>query len=217
MNLIFDLDDTLYPEQTYIFQGFLAVAKFLEPGAPVDLYLQLIRLHREGSGRVFDELDRRRPGGIPIPEIVKLYRDTPRELRLWPGVEDACRSLKKHHRLVLITNGDSETQWKKVKQLGLESYFDLVLVPDDFGRQYWKPSVKLMNRVYDTFSKEKSQYIYIGNSADDYAFAREAGIPFILVRRSGQVKHKTLTPSQYQGSTISNISQLEQILKTHQS
>ena len=52
MNILFDLDDTLYPEKTFIYQGFLSVSLFLCKKFNLDkikVYLELIKIFKQNS------------------------------------------------------------------------------------------------------------------------------------------------------------------------
>jgi FMN phosphatase YigB (HAD superfamily) len=198
MNIIFDLDDTLYLEKLYIFQGFWEVAKYLGEHTrlePVGLYLDLVKLLKAGSTRVFDHLKEKWRFEIDSRELVTIYRNAPRRLRLLPDVEEGCKILKENrHRLILITNGDHETQWKKVRAMNLEKIFDLVLVADDYGKEYWKPAA----------GPVKQNDLVVGNGTDDLEFAQNAGLEFIYMKRPRQLK----TIEGYRGKTITNLLEL---------
>ncbi|HEX2953991.1 MAG TPA: HAD family hydrolase, partial [Bacillota bacterium] len=59
MVLVFDLDDTLYEELTFVKSGFRAVAGFLQEryGIPAQPSLELMLQKLEGGrGRIFDDL-----------------------------------------------------------------------------------------------------------------------------------------------------------------
>jgi putative hydrolase of the HAD superfamily len=212
MNIIFDLDDTLYLEKLYIYQGFWKVAKYLEQHTrlePVRLYLDMVNLLKSGSRRVFNDLQKEWKFIIEPTELLSIYRNAPRRLTLLSDVEEGCKILKKNgHHSILITNGDSETQWKKVKAMDLEKIFDLVLVADDYGKEYWKPSTKLMEKILEYFGLVEQNYLVIGNGTDDLEFAQNAGLQFIYIKRPHQLK----TIDGYQGRTIKDLSELHDLL-----
>jgi putative hydrolase of the HAD superfamily len=211
LNIIFDLDDTLYLEKLYIYQGFREVAKYLQQHLHLDavrLYHDLIRLLKNGSTRVFDHLKEKWEFAIDAGELVTIYRNAPRHLKLLPDVYEGCTLLKtKGHHLILLTNGDSETQWKKIKALNLENLFDLILAADDFGKEYWKPSAKIMGKIRETFGPGKQNYLVVGNGTDDLEFARQAGLEFIFIKRPRQIK----TIEDYKGKTITDLSELHNL------
>jgi putative hydrolase of the HAD superfamily len=57
---VFDLDDTLYEERTYVVSGFRAVAGFLSDRFGVDFHesleWMLAELEKAGRGRIFNRL-----------------------------------------------------------------------------------------------------------------------------------------------------------------
>lgn len=199
MTIIFDLDDTLYLEKLYIYQGFWAVARHIkvspDGSGKADLYLDLLDFLKKGSTRVFDDLIKKRRLQTAVQELVRIYREAPRHLKLLPDVPRSCRKLRNQgHSLVLLTNGDSRTQWRKIDDLGIRDLFDLILVADDHGSDAWKPSVILMERVRAIYGQDKEQYLFVGNGDDDLEFARRAGIRFIYMKRPRQLKRITALP-----------------------
>ncbi len=79
--IIFDLDDTLYPECEYVRSGFRAVAAWIETnlGIPQNVVMQeFLQLFAEGKrGNIFDLWLSSR--GIDptlwVPQMVKIYRE----------------------------------------------------------------------------------------------------------------------------------------------
>jgi putative hydrolase of the HAD superfamily len=216
LNIIFDLDDTLYLEKLYVYQGFLAVARALDElkkGGPgvVRYYQDQLELYKAGSTRIFDELLNRRHIDVHPLEMVKLYRAAPRRLRLLPDVETGLLELKKQgHRLLILTNGDSETQWKKVNALGLKKILDKILVTGDYGKDCWKPSPKLMTEIEAEFGEGRENYLFVGNGEDDRQFAGNAGIDFIYMKRLHRIK--SLDTRNYRGKEVKNLHQLASML-----
>jgi len=213
MNLLFDLDDTLYPEKQYIFQGFWAVAQFLQSKyelSGVKIYLEFVSIFREGSNKVFDNF----LYGENITEnslkLVNIYRNAKRKLSLYPDVLRSLKSLRDFgNKLVLVTNGRSEIQKEKIKILKIEKYFDDVFVLDDFGKEYWKPSVLIFNKIYNEYKGNLIDYLFIGNGQEDLEFSRHTKIKFIFVDRKDSVKKADIRNEQ--GVCI--VKNLEEIIK----
>ena len=213
MNLLFDLDDTLYPEKQHIFQGFWAVAQFFQSKYNLDqvqVYLELVSIFRGGSNKVFDDFLQSKN----IPEnplyLVDAYRNAKRKLSLYPDVPGNLRVLKSlRNKLILITNGGSETQRKKIKNLGIEKYFNDIFILDDFGKEYWKPSILILDKIYNMYGK-KDKYVMIGNADEDLEFAKQAKIDFIFINRRNSVRRIRNTNSL---RTIGNLYELIAPLK----
>ena len=208
MILLFDLDDTLYPEKTYIYQGFFAVAKFLSMKTKSDTiktYLDLIKIFRMGSKKVFDDLLNEYRLDIEPFSLINVYREAERKLYYYPEVPSALNYIRSLQiKLILLTNGDSETQRKKIKILGIEKYFDDIFVLDDFGKEYWKPSILILDNIYNRYGKH-DKYVMIGNANEDLEFAMQAKIDFVFIDRKNSVRKIEDT---YTGKGIKNLNEL---------
>jgi len=192
MNLLFDLDDTLYPEKQYIFQGFWAVAQFLQSKYEIngiELYLEFVSIFKEGSNKIFDDFLYRENIAENSFKLVNVYRNAKRKLSLYPDVLSTLKSLRNFgNKLVLVTNGRSETQKEKIKILKIEDYFDDIFILDDFGKEHWKPSVLIFNKIYNEYKGNLTDYLFIGNGQEDLEFSKNAKIKFIFVDRKDSIK-----------------------------
>ncbi len=192
MNILVDLDDTLYPEKQYIYQGFWGVAQFFKNKYgldSVDVYLKLIAIFRDGSRRVFDDF--LTEGNIieDPASIVDIYRKTKRKLSLYNDVLSNLQILRAlGNRLILLTNGDSETQRKKIDILKVDMYFDDIYILDDYGKEYWKPSILVFEKVYNKYKGSLRNYLFVGNGQEDLEFAKSLGIRFVFIDRKNSVR-----------------------------
>ena len=80
------------------------------------------------------------------------------------GTFDILDYLKsKNYRLYATTNGMSLTQFKRIKNSGLEPYFDNVFVSEDAGHQ--KPEKEYFEYVLKNIpEKDKSKILIVGDS-----------------------------------------------------
>ena len=108
--LVFDLDDTLYPELSYVHSGFRAVAAFLSPllEVPADTLAagMIAEEAAQGRGQVFDNVLRHygRWTKALVAACLRTYRQHRPELALYP---DAVRCLTRFagYPLYLVTDG----------------------------------------------------------------------------------------------------------------
>lgn len=90
--IVFDLDDTLYPEREFAFSGFRAVAAAFadDLGSPPETLADLRRLFdSEHRARVFDALLVERFGKVDRPlldRMIETYRTHPPAITLYPDV-----------------------------------------------------------------------------------------------------------------------------------
>jgi putative hydrolase of the HAD superfamily len=183
--LVFDLDDTLYPERQYAESGLREVARRLDflSGDTGTREFLLGELERGRRGDLIDAaVNRLRLAPSMVPELVNLYRSHSPVLQLFPGVKDLLLSLRYHGvALGLLTDGPSISQRRKIDALRLSLYFDAVVVNDELGHAAWKPSPDGYRLIEGVLKGRKagmphSGYWYIGdNPKKDFLAPRALG------------------------------------------
>jgi len=186
MILIFDLDDTLYPESTYVESGFRAVADFLQARSgwdPKDS-LSFMRevLEIEGRGAVFNRLlarhgEHRRS---VVQECIKAYRHHQPSIQL----ADAARHLldRLAPPLYLVTDGHKVVQNKKVQSLGIEPLFAKVFITNRYGVLHSKPSTYCFERIRSREKCDWTDLVYVGdNPAKDFVNLTPLGVCTVRV------------------------------------
>ncbi len=190
--VLFDLDDTLYPEVEFVRSGFRAVAATLsqQAGLPVDRVVGALdrALVQHGRGRTFDhaltEL------GLPattdgIARLVQVYREHVPRLSLHP---DAARLLgrlaARSIPMGLVTDGDPSVQRRKVAALGLGSVFRALVYTWDRGSECQKPHPSGFLEALAQLGVAPCQALYVGdNPTKDFQGARRVGLLTVRVRR----------------------------------
>lgn len=198
MVIIFDLDDTLYDEMTFVRSGMRAVAEFLHitHGLPfAKTYERLIRiLEDEGRGRVFDIFLRENgyASQAMIKKCLSVYRLHQPSINVFPGVLPLLQSLKSHS-LYLVTDGNKVVQYNKVHALGIESFFKGIYITHRYGIANAKPSIYCFEKIR---SKEKCQYremVYIAdNPVKDFVNIRKLGIHTVRVLTGSYKQHQAM-------------------------
>ncbi len=74
--------------------------------------------------------------------MVKIYRYNNPNISLYDDAYEVLNRFKSKYKLGLITDGHRGAQWNKIKALDIEKYMDKIIVTDDYGKDYWKPSIK---------------------------------------------------------------------------
>lgn len=169
--VLFDLDDTLYPEIEYVKSGFGAVARYLGARVAFDAEVLLDRmlalLQRDGRGKVFDTLLDEL--GIYMPQRVSLllylYRSHRPVIRLYDDAQITLRELRQHGlQIGIITDGMGAVQRRKVAALGLNRLTDIILCTDELGREYWKPSLVPYQVALEYLDVEPAEAAYVGDN-----------------------------------------------------
>ena len=87
-------------------------------------------------------------------------------------------------RLALLTNGSSEKQWGKIRQFGLERYFDHIQVEGDVG--FGKPDAQAFRHALSTLDARPHETWMVGdNLLADIAGAQRVGIHAIWMDAHG--------------------------------
>lgn len=187
MVLVFDMDDTLYEEETYVCSGFRAVARHLGPR----LGRSASRLHAEmmellltlGRGRVFDSLLERH-GLLSrhlVKECVSCYRLHEPEIRLHEAGRDCLRRFR-HLPLYIVTDGNKTAQAAKVRALDLESKVKKVFITHRYGVRHSKPSPHCFQIIQRLEHAQPSQILYVGdNPTKDFVGIRPLGFRTLRV------------------------------------
>jgi putative hydrolase of the HAD superfamily len=187
--VVFDLDDTLYPEREYVRSGFRAVGEWAEQ--QLGLSQPIVRAELQA---LFDAEFRGdtfqwwlSEQGLPeslLGEIVWIFRTHTPEITLSPDAERVLDELKPEYRLGLVTEGRRENQLTKIRALGLERWLTAVVILGEEERAEWKPNRKPFDRVLGMLSVAGGEAAYVGdNPRKDFRGAREAGMATIRIRR----------------------------------
>lgn len=188
--IVFDLDDTLYPEREYVRSGLQAACQFAETelGLP-GLYAAANRLFDAGCrGTVFQEALRSSGyedvEGSHIAAMVEAYRQHIPRLNLFPDVAEVLPRLPRFGRLAIVTDGYLPPQRHKVQALGLESTFDPVVYTESLGRDCWKPSPEGFLKVESTCRVTPDVCVYVAdNPRKDFSAPRSRGWKTVRIRR----------------------------------
>jgi putative hydrolase of the HAD superfamily len=189
--VLFDLDDTLYPERQFVDGGFAAVAAFLadrydRPAA--ELAARLRELHdQDGRGRLFDTLVAELGlAGEPdlVPACLLVYRTHTTLLTPFTGVIGLLDRLRGAGiRTGVISDGNAAVQTRKLAGLdGLAERLDVVVLTDDLGPGHAKPSPVPYAAACRLLAVDPSATIYVGNDPrKDFRGARATGLRTIRV------------------------------------
>jgi putative hydrolase of the HAD superfamily len=191
--VVFDLDDTLYPESAYVRSGFRAVAQTAARlyGVPAaEAYRELDQLFREGvRGDTFDRWLYVRGITADVNELVAAYRSHTPVIEPFEEVPELLADLRERgFMLGLLSDGEPAIQYGKLDALGLRDAFDATLVSGELGRDARKPSPRGLLALLERLGVEPSEAVYVSdNPAKDFKAARDAGMRSIWVRREGGV------------------------------
>lgn len=171
--IVFDIDDTLYDEIDYVKSGYRAVADYVEKKYGVqDIYDRLMTLFAKSPKNVFnrllDELSNRYDDSEVI-DLVNTYRRHKPDIKLSHEISDTLNILKNKYYLAVVSDGNYETQKLKCESLGLDEFFNAIVLTDRYGKDYWKPSRKPFDILSNKFGIKLNDMYYVGdNPAKDF-------------------------------------------------
>jgi len=188
--LVFDLDDTLYPERQFALSGFEAAGRWAATELGVEgLAADMTRLLDDGHlGQLFRmALAEKMPEHSPehLAALLEAYRDHEPELALFDDAGWALSHFAGQAKLGLITDGTHRVQAKKVAALGIAAHFREIVFTDALGgRAFSKPHPKSYELVEAALAEEGHRLVYIGdNPAKDFIVPNARGWTSIMVHR----------------------------------
>lgn len=201
--LIFDLDDTLYPERDFVFSGYRAVSEAVQREHDADIYDELVALFQSGArGDLFTPVLERHLDDVResyVKKLVEVYRSHEPDIDPYPDAIEALGQLTGWKALGIVTDGWLEVQKKKVEALGIAPYFDAIVYTDSWGKAGWKPSAKGYLESAARLSVEPGCLAYIGdNPRKDFVTAKSLGFTTVRVRRRGGLHSDVTVEPEYE-------------------
>jgi putative hydrolase of the HAD superfamily len=218
MVLIFDLDDTLYDEMSFVESGLYAVAYFGETtfGWDPKQSFDFMKSHliRHGRGAIFDEWLRLhgRYSDKWVASCVKVYRHHQPNISVF---DSALKILEKCHGkqpIYLVTDGHKIVQKNKIEALNIKLFFKRIFITHRFGIKKSKPSLHCFEIIRRSESCQWSDMIYVGdNPAKDFVNLNKVGAMTVRVNTGSYAS--TLALPGYDGKfRISDLTSIPLVL-----
>ena len=218
--VIFDLDDTLYPEHEFVYSGFKAVGDYLSLHHSIaGFYDVAAQLFQEGvRGSIFDHALQQLQVSYDdcfIRRLVDVYRSHIPSISLFDDAKYILNLLQEHQIMMgMITDGYFIAQQNKVEALHIAPYFSVIIFSDEYGRDNWKPSSFPYLKIMESFRCTGDQCIYVAdNPGKDFITARKLGWQTVHIQRKGGEYCFIKCDDSYQADrTIQSLYELERIL-----
>jgi len=215
--IVFDLDDTLYDEMTYVYSGFRAVARYLHERYEVDeneAYDKMCNfLSINGRGSVFDDILKyfNVYNQSSVKQCISVYRGHSPKLALFPDAE-IILSEYASYPLYIVTDGNKLVQHRKLEALQLYSRVKKCFVTHRYGRHHAKPSPYCFLKIAKQEKVEPKDIIYVGdNVSKDFVGIKPLGFNTAQVMRGSYVNIQR--PKEFQADwNIHNLLELRSIL-----
>lgn len=208
MILVFDLDDTLYPEITYVYSGFRAVSRFLStelgisPTGLEDMMKDI--LEQEGRGKVFNVVLEKY--GLSskrnISNCLKTYRFHKPDIQLYDDAREVLEKLRLRKKY-LVTDGNKIVQQNKIEALKLRPLFNKIFITHRYGIAKAKPDPYCFLQICKLEKAQPENVVYIGDNPNkDFVGIKKLGFKTIRVKR-GMFKD-ILMPVEYEADFCVN-------------
>jgi putative hydrolase of the HAD superfamily len=218
--ILFDLDDTLYPERDFSASGYTAVARKVAEEGGCDFATALDQmaysLRTAGKKAVFPDLLAYHPEiPLTIGDLVRVYREHAPAITLPNGYRQLLQQLRENYRLGIITDGLPPVQRGKVRALGIDGLFDKIIYSWDYGEERQKPHAHSFNLMTEFFRIPPESVLFVGDNPEkDGRGARDAGMRFVRVMSpQGAEGVKYVKGGKDVKGVIGNLLQLPQVLR----
>lgn len=216
MVLVFDLDDTLYEELTFVKSGFKAVAVYLNEqySIPVETGFEfMLQKLPFGRGRIFDDLLSHH--GIYKKDLVRkcvsIYRLHRPEITLYPEA-DVCLERFRDYPLYIVTDGNKVVQQNKIRALGLDQRVKFCYITHCYGIKNAKPSPYCFLKICEREKVSPKEVVYIAdNPHKDFVGIKPLGFKTIRVIQ-GQYKDLILSKEYEANQQIYSLRELNENL-----
>ena len=217
--IVFDVDDTLFPEREFVRSGFQAVGEWILNKYAVPRFFEFAwKFFVQGNrGKIFNlvlaEIGIEDDPQI-IQELIEIYRKHKSQISLYSDARWAIDYFKDHKKLGAITDGYLTTQRNKVEALHIANSFDTIIYSDEYGRENWKPSPVPYLKVMELTGFQGSECVYVGdNPHKDFVTAKKLSWLTVQIKRQNGEYSQTLAAPGYEADrTILSLAELETIL-----
>jgi putative hydrolase of the HAD superfamily len=182
-SVIFDLDDTIYPEITFLKNRYKFISEevFNENWeAPYKFLVNEFEIH--GRKNIFNKLISQFDLKLSSNDILKIFRSYENNtisIEPYPWFKKLSNELDKNFSLLIITNGNPAQQKFKLNILNLNKFFSSIncIFADEYGG---KPGTGPCAAMAKKVALHKP--IYIGDSLVDSDFCNNCNFEFLDVK-----------------------------------
>jgi putative hydrolase of the HAD superfamily len=195
--IVFDLDEVLYDEKTYVISGFRAVSEFLEKDEAIPkkiIFEYLKRRLKNGRERIFNDLldNFRIYSQKNLKKCISVYRTHTPKIKLYSDAKDCLKRLK-NYPLYIVTDGNKMVQKNKIKALNLENHVKKTILTSNYGLRNSKPSTFCFQKICDMEKTSPTNLVYIGDDPHkDFVGLKREGFKTIRLFK-GRFKNERLS------------------------
>lgn len=193
MVVVFDMDDTLFPEEAFVRSALAEVGRHAEEEWRMGSFSkELQRLFAEGKrGNLFQlawsNLAHGPLGEDRSAELLRIYREhRPVSLPWFSDAATIMDDIAARHPIELISDGYLPTQANKFAALGASRWIRDPIFTESMGREFWKPSPRAFEIVMCRHPGAPCAYV-ADNPSKDFVAPNALGWMTIQVARPNGV------------------------------
>lgn len=216
MVIVFDLDDTLFEELSFVYSGFRAVADYLNPiiHLPQEQIITALKAELQSQReQVFDRFLAKQgfKSQKMIKSCVSIYRGHEPSLNLFPEAR-ACLARLHEHPIYIVTDGNQLVQRKKFFALGLDLLVRRCFFTYAHGLHRRKPSPYCFEKICALEQVTPASVVYIAdNPHKDFVGIKPLGFQTIRVL-TGPYRHDKVEDAYEAHLSIPNLRVLNEKL-----
>ena len=194
MVVVFDLDETLYSEESFITQGLSAAAALLAQELSMsqrEVFKDLLCLYRQNRFSIFDRFLKEKKcfSAARVLRARAAYRSITPDLCLFPEAKKLLSALKNKASVYVVTDGNVAVQEKKIKALELLSFCKKCIATHRFGKKHAKPSPYCFLKICEYEKVAPSSVVYIADDpTKDFLGIKPLGFHTVRVKK-GRFAH----------------------------
>lgn len=113
--------------------------------------------------------------------MAELYRvESLKNAYVYPDAKEVLKKIKE--KKGLITNGPKKIQSEKIREFGLEDFFDYIAISGELSKS--KPGGEIFRFVLEKLDSSSEESLYVGNVPElDVQGAKNGGLTSVLINR----------------------------------
>lgn len=216
--VLFDIDNVLYDTTSQVqLARRSAVEAMVEAGLDigVDEAIEkleaIVKRHGPNFDRHFDVLigESQEKARIVAAGVVAYHNTKIAHLKPYPDTVSTLLKLKNSgYKIGIITDGLAIKQWEKLIRLGLQHFFDAVVVSQEVG--FEKPDMRIYEAACEKLGMDANECMYVGDRLDtDVTGANRAGMQSVRILRG---RYRGQVPKGLQERPSFEIQRMEELL-----
>ncbi len=218
MILVFDLDDTLYEEESFVISGLQAVSVYISNLKSLEQKTEFKKLYKlfqeQGRGNTFNYyLENNGIFSVKLlNQLVAVYRSHIPSIMMRAEDRATIEALSKEYSMYLVTDGNRNVQNNKIKRLDIGSYFKKVFITHRYGLHASKPSTYCFKKIIELERIGWNDLVYVGDDPNkDFINLRKAGAKTVRIKQ-GRFRRIQLSQDYEADFEIIKLTQLPKII-----